>query len=130
MAAELLVKPFPNDTVDEGEVRAFWSTASETEDVYVPGSKMKSVSLVDNVAPTVEPENNGQRVETDAYGPIRIHTIRNICFAIETLVGIANSNRLALSSCWEASEALVTGKKRVGWRGVRVGWKVMKKGTC
>lgn len=119
MAAVLLVKPFPKDTVDEGEVRAFWSTESETEDVYVPGSKMKSVSLVDNVAPTVRAE--GWSASGHRYGPMGIHTIRNICFAVETLVGIANCNRLALSSCCEASEALVTGKKRVGWRGVRVG---------
>jgi hypothetical protein len=50
-AAVVLVKPFPMDTVDEDEVRAFCKFESETEDVYVPGSKMKSVSLVDNVAP-------------------------------------------------------------------------------
>jgi hypothetical protein len=53
VAAVLLVKPFPMDTVDEEEVRAFCRPESETEGVYVPGSKMKSVSLVDNVAPTV-----------------------------------------------------------------------------
>jgi hypothetical protein len=50
-AAVVFVKPFPMDTVDEEEVRAFCKFESETEGVYVPGSKMKSVSLVDNVAP-------------------------------------------------------------------------------
>ena len=52
MAAVLLEKPFPRDTVDEEDVRAFCRSESDTEEVYVPGSKMKSVSLVDNVAPT------------------------------------------------------------------------------
>lgn len=52
VAAVLLVKPFPMDTVDEDEVRAFCRAESETEGVYIPGSKMKSASLVDNVAPT------------------------------------------------------------------------------
>jgi hypothetical protein len=51
VAAVLLEKPFPRDTVDEEDVRAFCRSESDTEDVYVPGSKMKSVSLVDNVAP-------------------------------------------------------------------------------
>ena len=54
MAAVLLENPFPRDTVDEEDVRAFCRSESDTEDVYVPGSKMKSVSLVDNVAPTDE----------------------------------------------------------------------------
>lgn len=52
-AAVELVKPFPMDTVDEEEVKAFCKFKSETEGVYVPGNKTKSVSLVDNVAPTV-----------------------------------------------------------------------------
>lgn len=64
VAAVLFVKPFPTDTVDEEEVRAFCRSESETEDVYVPGSKMKSVSLVDNVAPTVT-ARGGQRLEGD-----------------------------------------------------------------
>jgi hypothetical protein len=51
VAAVLLVKPTVKDRVDEGEVRAFCKSESETEDVYVPGSKTKSVSVVDNVAP-------------------------------------------------------------------------------
>ena len=59
MAAVLFVKPFPMDTVDEEEVRAFCRSESETEAVYVPGSKMNCLSLVDNVAPT----GDGQRLE-------------------------------------------------------------------
>jgi hypothetical protein len=51
VAAVLFVKPFPMDTVDEDEVRAFCRSESETEGVYVPGNKMNWVSLVDNVAP-------------------------------------------------------------------------------
>jgi hypothetical protein len=60
VAAVLLVKPFPMDTVDEEEVRAFCRSESETEGVYVPGSRTKSVSLVDNVAPTAR-TGGGQR---------------------------------------------------------------------
>jgi len=64
--AVLLEKPFATDTVDEGEVRAFCRSESETEDVYVPGSKMKSVSLVDNVAPTMK----GEVVLVSVWRPI------------------------------------------------------------
>lgn len=60
----VLVKPIPMDTVDEEEVKAFCKFESETEGVYVPGSKIKSVSLVDNVAPTVT-TGGGQRLRPD-----------------------------------------------------------------
>jgi hypothetical protein len=51
LAAVLLAKPTPMDTVDDEEVSAFCKSESGTEGVYVPGSKMKFVSLVNNVAP-------------------------------------------------------------------------------
>ena len=66
MAAILLEKPLPRDTMDEEDVRAFCSSESDTEDVYVPGSKIKSVSLVDNVAPTDEGRYlDGQGLDPD-----------------------------------------------------------------
>jgi hypothetical protein len=64
VAAEVLEKPFPMDTVDEVEVRAFCRSESETEGVYVPGRRTKSIPLVDNVAPTVT-MGGGQRLDAD-----------------------------------------------------------------
>jgi len=43
-----------------------------------------------------------------------MHTIRNICCALETLVGTAYLNRLALSNCGEAGVS--NGNSGVGSR--------------
>ena len=114
MAAVLLVKPFPRDTVDEEEVRAFCRSESETEGVYVPGSRMNLVLLVDNEAATMMTWGD-QRLE--ANEEMRMHTICDICCTLETLIGTANLNRLALSSC---SKAGVSNKAATAVGGVGV----------